>query len=114
MMSTRFVVEGPAIVALELFQPRPDAFYDLDATAHLAGVPRRVVLVYVRAGLVRPVLQPPYGVMEFTEEAVYTVRRVEQLRTAYGLERPGVTTLLALLDELEFLRSALRHPHPGR
>jgi DNA-binding transcriptional MerR regulator len=110
MMGTRFVLDGAATVALELFQPRPDACYDLDATALLAGVTRRVVLVYVRAGLVRPVLQPPYGVMEFTEEAVYTVRRMERLRSAYGLERTSITTLLALLDELEFLRSALRVP----
>ena len=46
------------------------------AAVHLAGVSRRSFLVYCRAGLVRPVFQPPYGVMEFTEEAIYTVRRM--------------------------------------
>jgi hypothetical protein len=29
-----------SLEALELFQPQPDVFYSLDATAHLAGVPR--------------------------------------------------------------------------
>jgi DNA-binding transcriptional MerR regulator len=96
--------------SLELFQPQPGACYDLDATAHLAGVRRRVILVYCRVGLVRPILQPPYGVMEFTEEAIYTVRRFERLRTAYGFELTGVASLLALLDELDSLRAGLRVP----
>ena len=94
--------------ALELFQPKPNVLYSLDAAAHLAGVPRRSILIYCRAGLVRPVVQPPYGVMEFTEEAIHTVRRIEHLRTVHGLDLAWLKTMFDLLDEVERLRAELR------
>jgi hypothetical protein len=107
-MSTQFDHDSPSARALELFQPKPNALYSLNAAAHLAGIPRRSVLIYCRAGLVRPVFQPPYGVMEFTEEAVYTMRRIEHLRTAYGLDSAWLKTMFDLLDEVERLRAELR------
>ena len=107
-MSKRFVPDGPSPLAMELFQPQPNVLYSLDATAHLAGVPRRSILIYCRAGLVRPVVQPPYGVMEFTEEAIYTLRRIEHLRTVHGLDLDWIKTLFDLLDEVERLRAELR------
>jgi DNA-binding transcriptional MerR regulator len=94
--------------ALELFQPKPDVFYNLEATAHLAGVPRRSILIYCRAGLVRPVVQPPYGVLEFTEEAIYTVRRIEHLRTVHGVDLAWLKTMVDLVEEVERLRAELR------
>ena len=107
-MSKRVVPDGPTHLSLELFQPKPNVLYSLDATAHLAGVPRRSILIYCRAGLVRPVVQPPYGVMEFTEEAIYTVRRIEYLRTVHGLDLAWIKTMFDLLDEVERLRAELR------
>jgi len=94
--------------ALELFQPDPNVVYTLDVTAHLAGVPRRSILVYYRAGLVRPVFQPPYGVMTFTEEAIYTVRRIEHVRTVRGADVALIKTMFDLLDEVERLRAEVR------
>jgi hypothetical protein len=99
---------SPIPEALELFQPKPDVFYSLDATAHLAGVPRRSILIYCCAGLVRPVFQPPYGMMEFTEEAIYTVRRIEHLRTVHGLDLAWLKTMFDLFDEVERLRAEVR------
>jgi DNA-binding transcriptional MerR regulator len=107
-MSKRSVPDNRPSLAMELFQPKPDVLYSLDATAQLAGVPRRLILIYCRAGLVRPVVQPPYGAMEFTEEAIYTVRRIEHLRTAHGLDLAWIKTLFALLDEVERLHAELR------
>ncbi len=107
-MSKQFVPDSPPGIAMELFQPKPNALYSLDATAHLAGVPRRSILIYCRAGLVRPIVQPPYGVMEFTEEAIYTVRRIEYLRTVHGLDLAWIKTMFDLLDEVERLRAELR------
>jgi len=107
-MSKRVVPDSAPSGAMELFQPQPNVLYSLDATAHLAGVPRRSILIYCRAGLVRPVVQPPYGVMEFTEEAIYTMRRIEHLRTVYGLDLAWIKTLFDLLDEVERLRAELR------
>ena len=107
-MSKRLVSDIPSPVALELFQPQPDVLYSLEAAAQLASVSRRAILVYCRAGLVRPVFQPPYGMMTFTEEAIRTVRRIEQLRTVHGLDLALIKTMFALLDEVERLRAELR------
>jgi DNA-binding transcriptional MerR regulator len=107
-MSKRCVPDSPPPLALELFQPQPNVLYSLDATARLAGVPRRSILIYCRAGLVQPVVQPPYGVMEFTEEAVYAVRRIEYMRTVHGLDLAWLKTMFDLLDEVERLHAELR------
>jgi DNA-binding transcriptional MerR regulator len=95
-------------IALALFQPEPNALYGLEAAAHLAGVPRRSLLIYCRAGLVRPVFQPPYGAMAFTEEAIRTVRRIESVRAVHGVGVDWIKTLLDLLDEVERLRAEVR------
>lgn len=98
---------------LELYQPRPDALYDLDAAAQIAGVARRTLLIYCRAGLIRPILQPPYEIMAFTEEAILTVRRIEFLRAAYGIDLAGIKTMLELLGEVERLRAEVRFLRGG-
>jgi DNA-binding transcriptional MerR regulator len=107
-MSKRFVHGNPPPRALELFEPKPNVLYSLDTTAVLAGVARRSILIYCRAGLVRPVVQPPYGVMEFTEETIYTLRRIEYLRTIEGLDVAWIKVLFDLLDEVEHLRAEVR------
>ena len=98
----------PSPLALELFQPKPNALYSLDAAAHLAGVSRRSILIYCRAGLVRPVVQPMHGAMEFTEEAIYAVRRIEHLRTVQDLDLAWIKILFDLLDEVDRLRAEVR------
>jgi DNA-binding transcriptional MerR regulator len=107
-MSKRTIPVGSSSHTLVLFQPKPGTMYSLDATARLAGIPRRTILIYWRAGLVRPVIQPPYGVMEFTEEAIYTLRRIEYLRTVGGLDLTWIKTIFDLLDEVEQLRAEVR------
>ena len=107
-MSKRSVPDSPPPLALELFQPKPNVLYSLDAAAHLAGVPRRSILIYCRAGLVRPIFQPPYGVMVFTEEAIHTVRRIEYVRAVHGIGVAWIKTMFDLLDEVEHLRAELR------
>jgi|SRR5579862_6702449 len=107
-MSKRSVPDVRTSVALELFQPKPNVLYSLDAAAHLAGVPRRSILIYCRAGLVRPVFQAPYGVMEFTEESIHTVRWIEHLRTVHGINLTWLKTMFDLLDEVDRLRAEVR------
>ena len=82
-MKKQLVFDSPRCLSIEVFQPQPNVFYSLNATEHLTGASRRSILIYCRAGLVQPVIQPPYGVMEFTEEAIYTVRRIEQIGRAH-------------------------------
>lgn len=112
-MSRRVRAAAPSPLALEPFQPRPGVLYSLEAAAHLSGASRRAILVYCRAGLVQPVLLPPYGVMVFTEEAIHAVRRIEQLRTVHGLELRWIKVLLALADEVERLRAEVRFWRDG-
>ena len=102
---------NPDSHALELFQPKPSTLYSLDAAARVAGVPRRTILVYCRAGFLQTVYQPPYGVMAFTEEAIHTVRRIEHLRAMLGPDLVLLKALFDLLDEVESLRSELRFWH---
>jgi DNA-binding transcriptional MerR regulator len=107
-MSKRYVPDSPQSMAMDLFQPKPNVLYSLDETARIVGVSRRSILIYCRAGLIQPVIQPPYGVMGFTEEAIYTLRRIEYLRTVHGLDLVWIKAMLDLLDEVERLRVELR------
>ncbi len=100
--------EIPSRRALELFEPHPDVLYSLDVTAHLARVSRRMILIYCRAGLVRPVFQPPYGVMVFTEEAIYKVRRIEDVRAAHGIGVAWIKSMFDLAEEVGRLRAEVR------
>jgi DNA-binding transcriptional MerR regulator len=94
--------------ALMVFQPEPNILYGLDTTAHLAGVPRRSLLVYCRAGLIQPIIQQPNEAMAFTDEAIYTIRRLEQLRTMHRSDLAWLKTIMALQNEVEYLRAELR------
>ena len=107
-MSKRLNSDIPSSLALELFQPEPNVLYSLDAAAHLAGVPRRSILIYCRVGLVHAVFQQPYGAMGFTEEAIHTVRRIEHLRTVHHIDLAMLKTMFDLLDEVDRLRAELR------
>lgn len=98
----------PPQMSLEIFQPKPNELYSLDIAAHIAGVPRRSILIYCRAGFVRSVLQPPYGIMAFTEEAIHTIRRIELVRALHGLDLALIKTMFELIEEVELLRSELR------
>ena len=82
--------------------------HSLEAAARLAGVPRRSFLVYCRAGLVHPVWQPPYGVMQFTEEAVHTARRIRHFHAARTGDLVWVKSMLDMVNEVESLRAELR------
>lgn len=108
MMRTQTIPDYPSTHALDVYEPVPNVFYSLDAAVQLAGVSRRTFLVYCRANLVRPVFQQPYGVMEFTEEAIHTVRRIEHLRTLHRSDLAWINTVLNLLDEVGRIRSELR------
>ena len=94
--------------AVEVFQPQPNMLYSLDVAAHLAGVPRRAILIYCRAGLVQPVNLPPYGAMAFSDEAIHAVRRIEQVRAMHGLNVSLLKIMFDLLAEVENLRAEVR------
>jgi len=94
-------------LSIEVFLPKPNIRYSLDAAAHLAGISRRSILLYCRAGFIHAVDPSPDGVMEFTEEAIHTVRRIEHMRTVHGVDLSWIKILFDLLDEVERLRAEL-------
>jgi DNA-binding transcriptional MerR regulator len=100
--------ESPATRTLQLFQPSPCVLYTLEATAQLAGVSRRSLLIYCRRELVHPIRQLPHGSIAFTAEAIYLVRELEHLRAVHGIDIDSIKSLLNLLEEMESLRSAVR------
>ena len=94
--------------SLALFEPHPNVLYSLDITAHLTGASRRSILIYCRLGLIRPLLQEPYGMMVFSEETIHAVRRIENLRGEEGMNLNLIKKIFTLVDEVERLRSEVR------
>ncbi len=107
-MKKRVIPKKTRSVAVELFEAQPNALYGLDAAAELAGVSRRALLVYCRAGLVHPVFESESGVMAFTEEAIQATRQIERLRALRSDDLTWVKMLFELLDEVEALRAEVR------
>ena len=93
--------------ALQLFEPDPDAVYSIEITERLTQIPRRTIAIYVKHRLVSPMVEQGGG-MFFDEEAIRLLRRIEQLRTSYGVNLPGIKMIMQLLEELEQRQVELR------
>jgi DNA-binding transcriptional MerR regulator len=92
--------------AVQLFAPDPEALYSIDVAAHLARMPRHVVLVCCRRGLITPQLDPNYGGFYFDPDAIRMLQRIEYLRSACGVNFAGIQLILHLMTEVEQLRAA--------
>ena len=96
------------ISALELFEPAPEVVYSIEQTAHLTHVPRRLIAVYFRYGLVSPVVDPDVGGWYFNDDAIRTLRQIEYLRNSAGMNLTVVKLVLDLMHEVERLRREVR------
>jgi DNA-binding transcriptional MerR regulator len=105
-MKQRF--ESSSVQALEPVDPRPGVLYTLEATAHLAGVSRRAVLVYCKSGLVHPIDHPSSGALTFGDDAIRTIRQIEHLRSVHGINLTGVRIIFELRRELDRLQDELQ------
>jgi DNA-binding transcriptional MerR regulator len=74
----------------------------------LVDVPRLMVLVYCKLGLVSPVVDPGCGGYYFNHEAIRILRRIEYLRNACGIKLSGIKMILDLVNEAERLRAEVR------
>jgi DNA-binding transcriptional MerR regulator len=99
--------KSPQDQALRIFEPDPDAVYSIEITERLTQIPRRTIAVYVKHRLVSPMVEQGGG-MFFDEEAIRLLRRIEQLRTSYGVNLPGIKMIMRLLEELEQRQVELR------
>src|SRR5260370_35382022 len=101
------MAKSPKDQALRIFEPDPDAVYSIEITERLTQIPRRTIAVYVKHRLISPMVEQGGG-MFFDEEAIRLLRRIEQLRTSYGVNLPGIKMILGLLEELEQRQVELR------
>lgn len=93
---------------LQVFAPEPSALFPIDTAAHLARMPRHIVLVCCRRGLVAPHLDPDYGGLYFDQDAVRTLQRIEYLRKSCGVNLAGIEIILKLMADMEELRVVAR------
>jgi DNA-binding transcriptional MerR regulator len=97
----------PKNQALQIFEPDPETVYSIEITERLTQIPRRTIAVYVKHHLISPLVEQGGG-MFFDEEAIRMLRRIEQLRTTYSVNLPGIKVIVRLIDELEQRQTELR------
>lgn len=93
---------------LELHDPQPGVLYSLDGVVHLTGTSRRSILVYCKSGLVHPREDVVAGPMAFDDEAIFTIRRIEHLRTERGINLEGIRMIFELWNEVRRLENEVR------
>jgi hypothetical protein len=95
--------------ALQLFAPDPAAIYSLETTSHLAGVPRRTILIYCKHKLVSPAYEPATCGYWFTAETIYALRQIHDLHCSRCRdELQSLVTIMALVDQIRRLRAEMR------
>ncbi len=94
--------------SLQIFVPDPNAVYTIKVTAELTHIPRRMILVYHKHGLISPVIDPEDGGYYFNDAAIRTLRRVEYLHTNCGINLEGTKMILDLMNEVERLEAEAR------
>jgi DNA-binding transcriptional MerR regulator len=97
--------------ALQVFEPGAPTVYTIEVAAQLAQVPRRLIVLYYKHGLVSPVTDPTGSGWCFDDEAIRIVRRIEYLRSSCDLNLAGVKLVMELMGEVERLRTELRFHH---
>jgi DNA-binding transcriptional MerR regulator len=95
------------VTALQLFQPDARSVYTLEATSSMTRLPRRLIAICFKHGLVSPVMDPACSGWYFNDEAIRILRRIEYLRTACGLNMVGIKLIMDLASEVEPLRQEL-------
>src|SRR4051794_7352163 len=98
--------ENPGVI--ERHEPQPGVLYSLDGVVHLTGVSRRSVLLYCKSGLIRATEDPELGALAFDDEAIYTIHRVEYLRSHRGINLDGIRMIFELMREVRRLEHEMR------
>lgn len=83
--------------------------YTLDIIASACGISSQTVIHYHEQGLLSPASQDESGTALYDDDCLHRLRRIEHLRETYALETAALRLTLGLMDEVERLRSELRH-----
>jgi hypothetical protein len=94
--------------ALQRFTTDADALYPIDVVAHLTRLPRHLILVCYKNGLVAATVDPDYGGYYFDHDAIRVLQRVEYLHQQCQINMAGIRIIFGLMDEVERLRTELR------
>jgi len=94
--------------ALQRFEPVSEDIYSIEAVVHITQTPRHLIAVYCRHGLIAPIAPPEREGWQFDDEAIRELRRIECLRSEFGLELPALRMVVALRREIERLREEVR------
>jgi DNA-binding transcriptional MerR regulator len=94
--------------ALQRFEPMPEKVYSIEAVVHITQTPRHLIAVYCRHGLITPIAPPESEGWQFDDEAIRELRRIECLRTEFGLPLPALRMMTELQREVERLRDEVR------
>jgi DNA-binding transcriptional MerR regulator len=97
--------------SLELPEYGQQSVHSLEVAARLAQVPRRLIVLYYKHGLVAPIGDPTGAGWHFDDEAIRVVRRIEYLRSTCRLNLAGIKLVMSLTAEVERLRNELRFHH---
>jgi len=71
----------------------------------MAHMPRRLIAIYCKHGLVSPVVDPACGGFYFNDEAIRILRRIDYLRSICGINLVGIKMILHLMKNVEDLRA---------
>lgn len=97
--------------ALQPVEHSAYATYTIEAIANLAQIPRRLIVLYYKHGLVAPASESPDGGWYFDDQAIHVVRRIQHLRTECGVNLEGIKLIMSLTKEVERLREEVRFFH---
>jgi DNA-binding transcriptional MerR regulator len=100
--------EEQSMRAVQPVEHSMDAIYTIEAIADLAQVPRRLIVLYYKQGLVVPAEKSPESGWYFDDRAIHVVRRIEYLRRACGMNLRGIKLMMDLMKEVERLREEVR------
>ncbi len=81
--------------------------YSFESVVAITGVDRATIIEYCQTGLLPVAVEQVEG-MEFDDQMINLIRRVERLRTIHGINQTGIRMIMDLTDELERLRQELK------
>jgi DNA-binding transcriptional MerR regulator len=91
--------------AIQIFEPEPNVIYSIEVTERITHVPRRMIALYCKHGLVSPVGNPDIEGFYFDSNGIRILRRLESMRAVYGKNLADIKMVLSLLNEMESLRT---------